>query len=99
MSRLPQMESVQPCLLDRLIDEQPEARFEAEGRGVALSRYRIGVLRDLEWLLNSKSRLATEGLADYPEAEVSVLNYGMPDPAGKTNSRATLAEIERNIAE
>ena len=98
MSKLPQFEKVQPCLLDRLVDEHPESRKETAGRGVSLLRYRQGVLRDIEWLLNAKSRLAHEGFADFPETENSVLNFGMPDPAGKSSGNATITQIEKNIA-
>ena len=98
MSKSLQIEKVQPCLLDRLVDEHPERREETSGRGIPLSRYRQGVLRDIEWLLNAKSRLAHEGFADFPEAETSVLNFGMPDPAGKSTGNATMTEIEKNIA-
>jgi type VI secretion system protein ImpF len=98
MSKSPQIEKVQPCLLDRLIDERPEVRTETTGRGISLSRYRQGVLRDIEWLLNAKSRLAHEGFADFPETETSVLNFGMPDPAGRSTDRQTIAQIEKDIA-
>jgi type VI secretion system protein ImpF len=98
VNKSPQIEKVQPCLLDRLVDEHPEARTETTGRGISLSRYRQGVLRDIEWLLNAKSRLAHEGFADFPEAEVSVLNFGMSDPAGKSTDRTTISLIEKNIA-
>jgi type VI secretion system protein ImpF len=98
MSKSPQIEKVQPCLLDRLVDDRPEARTEITGRGISLSRYRQGVLRDIEWLLNAKSRLAHEGFADFPETEASVLNFGMPDPAGKGTDRPTISQIEKDIA-
>src|SRR5215469_1603694 len=98
MSKSPQIEKVQPCLLDRLVDERPEVRTETTGRGISLSRYRKGVLRDIEWLLNAKSRLEHEGLADFPETQGSVLNFGMPDPAGKGTDRPTIAQIEKDIA-
>jgi type VI secretion system protein ImpF len=99
MGKSPQIEKVQPCLLDRLIDERPDVRTETTGRGIPLSRYRQGVLRDIEWLLNAKSRLEYEGLTDFPETENSVLNFGMPDPAGKSTDRPTITQIEKNITE
>lgn len=98
MNKSPQIEKVQPCLLDRLVDEHPETRTETTGRGISLLRYRQGVLRDIEWLLNAKSRLAHEGLADFPETEASVLNFGMPDPAGKSTDSMTITQIEKNVA-
>ena len=97
MSKPPQIDRVQPCLLDRLIDENPESRVEAVGRGVSLARYRQGVLRDIEWLLNTKSRLADEGLGEFGETETSILNLGMPDPAGKIADAAHIAELERDL--
>jgi type VI secretion system protein ImpF len=98
MSKLPQFEKVQPCLLDRLIDDHPETRNESGGRGISHLRYRQGVLRDIEWLLNAKSRLSNEGFADFPETENSVLNFGMPDPSGQSTDNATITQIEKNIA-
>lgn len=68
------------------------------GRGISHLRYRQGVLRDIEWLLNAKSRIAQEGFADYPETEASVLNFGMPDPTGSSTGNAAIAQIEKNIA-
>ena len=56
------------------------------------------MLRDIEWLLNAKSRLEQEGFADFPETELSVLNFGMSDPAGKSTDKTTISLIERNIA-
>jgi type VI secretion system protein ImpF len=98
VNKSPQIEKVQPCLLDRLVDEYPETRTETTGRGISLLRYRQGVLRDIEWLLNAKSRLEHEGLAEFPETEASVLNFGMPDPAGKITDRMTITQIEKNVA-
>jgi type VI secretion system protein ImpF len=98
MSKSPQSERVQPCLLDRLVDEHPEAQKETAGRGISHLRYRQGVLRDIEWLLNAKSKLASEGFADFPETESSVLNFGMPDPTGTSTGNAAIAQIEKNIA-
>ncbi|MBV8587783.1 MAG: GPW/gp25 family protein, partial [Verrucomicrobia bacterium] len=33
-----------------------------------------------------------------PETELSVLNFGMSDPAGKSTDKTTIGLIERNIA-
>ena len=49
-------ERIQPCLLDRLTDENPEAVKESRNeRVISVKRYREGVLRDLIWLLNAKA--------------------------------------------
>src|SRR5271165_1186908 len=46
----------------------------------------------------AKSRLTHEGFADFPETEASVLNFGIPDPTGKSTGNATITQIEKNIA-
>lgn len=92
-------ERVLPCLLDRLTDDHPEVHQESSPglRGITLDQYRKGFLRDLRWLLNSKCHLPGEGLAEFPEVECSVFNFGMPDPAGRTIRDLDLPVIERLI--
>jgi type VI secretion system protein ImpF len=82
MAELTPLEKLQPCLLDRLTDDEPAKTEESRNqRVISLQRYKRGVLRDLEWLLNSSAHLPVEGrkefrLSDYPEAFRSVINYG-----------------------
>jgi len=53
MAELTAIEKLQPCLLDRLTDDEPGKKEESRAqRVVSLQRYRRGVLRDLEWLFN-----------------------------------------------
>jgi len=48
------IELLQPCLLDRLTDEQPDRKEESRReRVISDQKYRRGVLRDLEWLFNT----------------------------------------------
>lgn len=82
MAEIAAIEKLQPCLLDRLTDDEPEKKEESRAqRVVSLQRYRRGVLRDLEWLFNAHGYLRADGLEpfslrDYPEAYRSVLNFG-----------------------
>ncbi len=75
-------EKLQPCLLDRLTDDEPQKQEESRAqRVISHQKYRRGVLRDLEWLFNSQAYLRTEGLEgfqlrDYPYAWQSVINFG-----------------------
>ena len=56
MADLTPLERLQPCLLDRLTDDEPKNSEESRTqRVVSLSRYKKGVLRDMEWLLNSSA--------------------------------------------
>jgi type VI secretion system protein ImpF len=82
------IEKLQPCLLDRLTDDEPQEAEEGRSqRVISHQRYRRGVLRDLEWLFNTNAFLQLPGndeidLRDYPEAWRSVLNYGVRQLTG-----------------
>jgi type VI secretion system protein ImpF len=84
------IEKLQPCLLDRLTDDEPQKQQESRTlRVVSNQRYRQGVLRDLGWLFNSQAYLRLEGmesfqLKDYPEAYRSVINFGARQLCGLT---------------
>lgn len=82
MAELTPFEKLQPCLLDRLTDDEPKNQEESRNqRIISLARYKRGVLRDMEWLLNASAHLPAEAgerarFEDFPEAYRSVLNYG-----------------------
>jgi type VI secretion system protein ImpF len=93
-------ERIQPCLLDRLTDENPEAVKESRSeRVISVKRYREGVLRDLIWLLNAKAHADQDGLDEFPEAAKSVLNFGTRDLCGLISSSLDLGTLEQEIAE
>jgi type VI secretion system protein ImpF len=95
----PLAERIQPCLLDRLTDENPEALKESRNeRVISVKRYREGVLRDLIWLLNAKAHTTQDGLEDFPEAARSVLNFGTRDLCGLISSSLDLRTLEQEIA-
>ena len=83
MAELTVQERLQPSLLDRLTDENPETGAEARtARVLSLTRLRQCVLRDVGWLLNTTRAEATLDLDAHPEVRSSVINYGVPDLAG-----------------
>lgn len=87
-----------PCLLDRLIDEAPgQSVGPSARRAVHLKEYRVAVLRDLRWLLNSPRQLDNAALYDYPEVAKSVLNFGVRDLAGLTSSTLDPLQIEAEL--
>jgi len=89
---------LQPALLDRLTDEEPDSKVEARDRRViSMRRLREFVLRDLAWLLNTMPLSQTEDLADFPAVRESVLDYGMVDFAGVTLSGVDPGDLERRI--
>jgi len=98
MAELTPAERLQPCLLDRLMDDEPESKEESrEQRVVSLRRYRQGVLRDLYWLLNTSCHPPGDALDEFPEVSRSVLNYGIPDLCGVTSSHIKPSEIEQHL--
>jgi type VI secretion system protein ImpF len=103
MPELAVIEKLQPCLLDRLSDDEPKNTQESRTqRVVSLQRYRQGVLRDLQWLFNASAHLAYEGnssftLEDYPEAYRSVINFGTRHLFGVMTP--SMRELERQLTE
>lgn len=89
---------LQPALLDRLTDEEPDTKLESRDRRViSMRRLRECVLRDLGWLLNTTPLGQTEDLSDFPEAQNSVIDFGMRDLAGQTLSGVVPNELEAHI--
>jgi type VI secretion system protein ImpF len=98
MAELTTRERRQPCLLDRLSDDEPGVAQESRDRRViSVPQLRRGVLRDMEWLLNSSCRFTPEEAAEYPLAAASVVNFGIPDLCGLTASSVDPKQIERMV--
>lgn len=98
MAELTTRERRQPCLLDRLTDDEPGVSQESRDRRViSVQQLRRGVLRDMEWLLNSSSRFTPDEAAEFPLAAASVVNYGLPDLCGLTASSVDPKQIERMV--
>lgn len=100
MPELTSSETLQPSLLDRLTDEEPGKRVESrEKRVLSISRLREAVIRDLTWLLNSNNLESTGMLEGYSHASESVINYGLRDMTGMTESSVNALDLERIIRE
>ena len=96
MPELTHKERLQPSLLDRLTDDQPDQQQESRDRRVlSPSRLRDSVLRDLAWLFNTTNLATLEDLSQHPDAARSVINYGLPDLAGHTVSGIDVPRLER----
>ncbi len=62
-----------------------------QGQRFTEKALRATVRRELAWLLNTTNLGSVIDLDDYPQVKTSVLNYGVPDLAGKSlNSRIVL---------
>ncbi|MPY87889.1 MAG: type VI secretion system baseplate subunit TssE [Luteitalea sp.] len=98
MPELTPQERLQPALLDRLTDEEPEQQHEPrERRVMSKSRLRQAVLRDLAWLFNATRLEAVVDLTSAPYARRSVINFGLPALSGKAASSLDVTDLERAI--
>ena len=87
MAELTPKDRLQPSLLDRLTDDEPDrAREGPDKRVLSPQRLRRVVRRDLGFLLNTTHLAAVQDLRDYPEVERSTVNFGIPDLAGSPAS-------------
>jgi type VI secretion system protein ImpF len=85
---------LQPALLDRLADDRPGERTEAEDRRVmSREQLRQAVLRDLASVFNAVQPLGAEA-EPYPLLAESVLNYGLPPLAGHLASTMDIGVLE-----
>ena len=95
---LPPQERLQPALLDRLTDDEPDKKVEPrEMRVLSKRRLRESVLRDLAWLFNCTRLDARMDPSAFPLARRSVVNFGLPALAGETATSIDVADLERGI--
>src|SRR3954465_8093378 len=96
--QLTPQERLQPALLDRLTDEEPDKRLEPrEQRVMSKARLRQAGLRGLAWLFNSTAYESKDNLAGMPQVRRSVLNYGLPPLSGQTASTVEVRDAERPL--
>jgi type VI secretion system protein ImpF len=100
-------DTLQPALLDRLLDDAPQQQVESrEDRVITRQRLRACVLRDLGWLFNTTAPSVnvqvgeqTRALGEWQYVRDSVLNYGLPALSGRLVSSLDLTELERAMRE
>lgn len=88
---------LQPALLDRLTDDSPGDRVEAEDhRLMSKTQLRQAVLRDLSALFNAVQPLG-QAADTYPMLADSVLNFGLPALSGQLASKLDVSVLENAI--
>lgn len=91
-------ERLQPSLLDRLTDLQPDKSKESSSQqSISQTQFKAAVIRDLGWLLNSVALDVCVDLGRYPEVQSSVLNYGLPDLSGHTSTTVDVNSVEKAV--
>jgi type VI secretion system protein ImpF len=78
-----------PALLDRLSQNSHGAMNRND--------FRKTVMRDLAWLLNSTNLDTQLPMGDFPNARLSVVNFGIPPLAGTRFSKAELEVAAQKI--
>ena len=98
MAELTSKERLQPSLLDRLTDDEPDRQQESrDQRVLSANRLRECVLRDLGWLFNASGLPVRQEIERYPFAAHSVINFGLPPLAGSTARSVNMEALERNL--
>jgi type VI secretion system protein ImpF len=96
MAELTPKERLQPSLLDRLTDDEPEQKQESRDKRIlSPARLRESVRRDLSWLFNTPNMESVTDLEAFPQVAQSVVNFGLPGLAGRTTSGLELEDLER----
>lgn len=96
MADLTPRERLQPSLLDRLTDDEPDRLQESRDKRVlSPQRLRESVRRDLSWLFNSVNLESLSDLESFPEVQRSSINYGLPDLSGRTASSVDIVALEK----
>ena len=85
--RITARDEMRPSLLDRLTDDHPEQQNVESGRqSISHQTLRTQVLRDLQWLFNCINNESQHDLKPWPDAQMSVINFGLTPLAGKRMS-------------
>lgn len=82
MRHVPNQTAVLPSIIDRLLDDSPDEPQRDAVQTFDVARLKGALARDLEALLNTRFADPEDSLADFPEAERSMLHYGIPDLSG-----------------
>jgi len=98
MAELTPQERLQPSLLDRLTDENPQSGVEArDQRVLSWQRLRDAVRRDLGWLLNCVHLESTQDLSAWPLVARSTVNYGLPETTGVPLANIDVDTLQKRV--
>ena len=92
--------TVRQSVLDRLIDTEPLQSGDGTLTwGESVRRLRAAVMRDVEWLLNTRRVIQPAG-SHRPQLSSSVYNFGLPDISSRSrDSDETRQALMRQIEE
>jgi type VI secretion system protein ImpF len=93
--------TVRQSVLDRLINLDPRgsAGDSPQTFSESVRQLRMGLLRDVEWLLNTR-RIPEPATDAYPELQRSLYHYGLPDMTSLSgDDPAVRRQLQREIEE
>lgn len=93
----PESTNRQRQALQKQLEQERAQQLFLSASTSSLKEIRHCVRRDLDWLLNAHNYTPQEKLDDYPQIAKSVLNYGLPDLAGKSVSGIDIRQLERTL--
>jgi len=98
MADLTPQERLQPSLLDRLTDENPQGGVESrDQRLLSWQKLRDAVRRDLVWLFNCVHLEAAQDLSSVPLVARSTVNYGMPETTGIPVANINVETLQKRV--
>jgi type VI secretion system protein ImpF len=98
MAELAPKERLQPSLLDRLTDNEPDRKVEGRDlRVLSPQRLRESVRRDLTWLFNAINLASVQDLSDHADVARSTLNFGLPDLSGQSAAGLHAPTLEKLV--
>ena len=86
-----------PCLIARLVDDEPHNRVERTPRLYTMEQLKKNVLRNIQMILNSSPRRLRDDLPHGDTVRDSVLFLGLPDFTGQTTNQTRLEELRQEI--
>ena len=98
MPRVDSQKPLLPSVLDRLIDQEPGVSTEPQWeRTQSLRQFELGVLRDVEAMLNTRQTRPSMS-EEFKEAAQSVLTFGLPDlTASSVGSQEDCEHLRRSV--
>jgi type VI secretion system protein ImpF len=86
-----------PSVLDRLLDDTPEAPQQDVTLYFDLADFKAALARDLESLLNTRVMELDDLFAQFPLSALSVIRYGIPDMTGLSLQESLRGQVQYAI--
>ena len=86
-----------PCLMARLTDNEPQNRIDHVPQMFTVEQLKTNILKNLEMILNSSSRLSADEKDCGAIVRDSVLFLGLPNFSGRPSSKDAIDELRQEI--